>query len=527
MFFRFTQPQMACRTGLLAALALACAAPGQASAAATTFNCDASALSGTVLSAPAIEPSTANRGQDACHTASGPIPDLSALPLPLGASVLAARTTLDGPADRPDLQIASAVGGVADLTVKALPDLPIQLPTAQIPAQLLQPITVPLPIVGNVTVDLKPAIDALLPNGKLPSVDLLRVQAATAYASAKCQGGTLQLSGNAQVAAISLLGVAQPISQAIDQNLSLIDTQSISPSSISVANATITPSIVDPALLATLQTLINQKVLDAAPNIVIPATLAHVKVTPGGQTNANGSLTQRALEVQVSIAGQSLADLVLGEASVGAAGVSCTPQSSVLSSSELMLQCTKRRLVLIDVLEQRGRVKLLGAADRALVGRTVDIVFSATGNVVAHAQVQPDGSFATTATLPARSIRFTNRARYQAVVGKERSLRLKLHRRMVVSGLTSKGGKVTISGRVLPPLGSPVRTIVLTRRLSCSKTEVVKRFKPARDGSFRVTVAGPVGQAAAVYRMQTSVRKTTRNPKHYPTFTLPRAVELH
>jgi hypothetical protein len=524
MSFRFTRPRSACLTGSLTALALACAAPAPASATAT-FNCDASALRGTVLTAPAIEPATANRGQDACHTASDPVPDLSALPLPLGASVLAARTTLDGPADRPDLQTASAVGGVADLTVRALPDLPIQLPTAQIPAQLLQPITVPLPVVGNVTVDLKPAIAALLPNGKLPSVDLLRVQAATAYASAKCQGGTPQLSGNAQVAAISLLGVAQPISQAIDQNLSLIDTQSIDPSNISLANATITPSIVDPALLQIVQNFIKP-ILDAAPNIEIPATLAHVKVTPGGQTNANGKLTQRALEVQVSIAGQSVADLVLGEASVSTSGVSCTPQSSVLSSSELMLQCTKRRLVLIDVLEQRGRVKLLGAADRALAGKTVDIVFSATGKVVAHAKVQSDGGFATTATLPARSIRFTNRARYQAVVGKERSLRLKLHRRMVVSGLTSKAGKVTIAGRVLLPLSKPARTIVLKRRVSCSKTEVVKRFKPARDGSFRVTVAGPTGQAAAVYRMQTSVRKTTRNPKNYPTFTLPRAVEL-
>jgi hypothetical protein len=520
---RFTRPRMACLAGLLGAVALVCVAPAPASAA-TTFNCDASALRGTVLTAPAIEPSTANRGQDACRTASGPIPDLSALPLPLGASVLAARTTLDGPADRPDLQTAAAVGGVADLTVRALPDLPIQLPTAQIPAVLLQPITVNLLPVGTVTVDLKPAIDALLPNGKLPSVDLLRVQAATAYASARCQGGAPQLTGNAQVAAISLLGVAQPVGQAIDQNLSLIDTQSIDPSSISVANATITPSIVS-GLLPALQALI-QPILDGAPNIEIPATLAHVKVTPGGQTNENGKLIQRALEVQVSIAGQSLADLVLGEASVSSAGVSCTPQTSELSSTELILQCTKRRLVLIDVLEQRGRVKLLGAADRALAGKTVDIVLSATGKVVAHAQVQPDGSFATTARLPARSIRFTNRARYQAVVGKERSLRLKLHRRMVVSGLTSKAGEVTISGRVLRPLGKPVRTIVLKRRVSCSKTEVVKRFKPSRDGSFRVTVAGPKGQAAAVYRMQTSVRKTTRNPKQYPTFTLPRAVEL-
>jgi hypothetical protein len=111
-------------------------------------------------------------------------------------------------------------------------------------------------------------------------------------------------------------------------------------------------------------------------------------------------------------------------------------------------------------------------------------------------------------------------------VGRERSLSLKLRRRMILSSIRSRAGKVTIAGRVVPPLGAPVRTVVLKRRISCKQTEVVKRFKPAADGSFRVTVKAPKGVGAAVYRLSTSVRKTRTNPKLYPTFTLPRAVEL-
>jgi hypothetical protein len=55
---------------------------------------------------------------------------------------------------------------------------------------------------------------------------------------------------------------------------------------------------------------------------------------------------------------------------------------------------------------------------------------------------------------------------------------------------------------------------------------VVKRFTPPADGRFRVTLAGPPSRQAAVYRLQTRVRKFTSNPKVFPTFTLPRYVDL-
>lgn len=507
----------------LAALSVAAAAPAPASAAGS-FNCEASALRATVLTLPPIEPAVANRGQQSCKPARAAItPSLGALPLGLSTITGAAQTNLEGPADRVDEQKAGAVGGISDLRVSALPELPITLPTASLPT--VPPISVDVPVLGTVSADVNAAIQALLPNGKLPTLDLVRVQTAIAYASASCQDGKAQLAGTSQVAGISVLGNNLPVGQVVDQTLSLIDSGSVDPSNIDLSKVVFDVPGVDlgnPLVLKAVSDVIKP-VLDALPTIEIPATLAQVKVTPGGQVRSGDKLTQQALRVQVSIAGQNLADLVAGEASVSSTNVACAPAAGVAA---LALQCTTRKLVLIDVLRRGNRVKLLGAADRKYIGRKVSIRFTATGRRVATAVVRKDGGFQTTAPLPKRSLRETNRARYRASIGKERSLRLKLKRRMIISSLSSKNGKVTIAGRVVRPLATPVRAITVTRRVSCKRNVVVKRIKPSRTGRFRVTVDAPPSQLAAVYRLRTQVRKNTHNRKLFPTFTLPRAVEI-
>jgi hypothetical protein len=247
-------------------------------------------------------------------------------------------------------------------------------------------------------------------------------------------------------------------------------------------------------------------------------------VTPGAQTRSDGGLTQQALRVEISVAGQSLVDLTVGEARVSAAGVSCTTPAA--AANQAALQCTTRRLVLTDVVRRGNHVRLVGAADRRYVGKRVSLVFTATGRVVKRVKVGRDGGFKASVPLPKRSLRNTNRARYQARLGKERSLRLKLMRRMSVTGVRTSSGKVTIAGHITRPLSKPVRTIVVKRRVSCKRNAVVKRVKPDRHGRFRVTVAAPPNQLAAVYRLATRVRKHVKNRKTYPTFTLPRAVAL-
>ncbi len=244
--------------------------------------------------------------------------------------------------------------------------------------------------------------------------------------------------------------------------------------------------------------------------------------------------------MKVTALGQPVVDLVLGEAKVGTAGVDCAPPAAPVTAppapapvapaaavaAEASLSCTKRRLVLTDVVRRGSRVRVLGVADKRFVGRFVTIRFEGDGRTAGRALVTPDGTFKTTTALPSKRLRTSNRARYQAVLGGEKSLNLKLERRMYVDGLTAAAGKVTVRGHVTRPLGSPRQTVTLTRRVSCRRSEVVARFKPRADGRFRVTVRAPKGRTSAVYRLGTKVRKTTRNPKLFPTFTLPQGVDL-
>src|SRR3954452_21888341 len=517
---RSLHPRAALAAALISAsAALLAASPASA---ATTYTCEASAIRATILTAPAIEPVVANRGQQ-CKDASGqPLNNILARPnLPVSLVAAASETKLEVPGDRVDQQTASAVGGLADVRVKALPDLPIPLPPLTIPQQ--QPIKLDLPL-GSITVDINAALNALLPGNKLPDADLVRVQTAIAYANASCVGGKPQLTGSSQVAGLSVLGQELPVNQAVKQALTL-DTGSINPSNIDLSKVLVIQAT--PGITLSLAPVADalRNALKQIPPIALPPNIGQVKITPGSQTRTADTLTQQGLHVQVSLLGQNVADLLVGEAKVGSAGVDCSVAPTA-PANELVLQCTKRRLVLTDVLRRGKRVRIVGVADRKLAGKRVSIHFTATGRRVASAVVSKSGNFRTTAALPSKRLRRTNKARYQAVLGKEKSLRLKLVRRMVVRGVRSKSGKVTISGRVSRPLGRPARTIRVVRRVSCKRGIVVKRIKPRRDGTFRVTVSAPPRTQAAVYRLGTQVRKNTRNPKLFPTFTLPRAVEV-
>jgi hypothetical protein len=197
-----------------------------------------------------------------------------------------------------------------------------------------------------------------------------------------------------------------------------------------------------------------------------------------------------------------------------------------LAASQLALQCPRRKLMLIDVLQRGGRVALLGAAEKSLIGRKVTITLLASHKRVASAVVEPDGFFATTAALPARGVRFTNAASYQASIGSQRSPYLKLTRRMLVDSISSGSGRVLIDGQVIRPLARPVATIVIERRVSCSASVPVARVKPDSDGAFTVTVSAPARTQAAVYLATTRVRQSRRSRKTYPSWTLPQVVVI-
>jgi hypothetical protein len=485
---------------LLCFVALILFAAAPASADAAGWSCEASALGFTIGASPRQEPITANQGAATCAKAeAGGNPPAS--PLPVTGSLLSATTDLQPPTGDPGTQTASAAGGLGELRVAGLP-IPLQRPdTSQLPG----PQTIP----GIGTIDIRGAVEALVPERF--DAELLHLRALRAEVTGRCVNGTPQLSGDSSVLGISVLGKELPVDRAVSQTLTVADTANIDPSNLSPAQLGLPGVTLDPAI---------QGILDQLPTISIPATVARVAVTPGRKITGGGKLTQHALDLSISVGGQNVIDLTVGSATVGSAEVNCG------GVADLALQCTSRRIVLIDVVRSHGRVRLLGAASRRFAGQRVKIRFTATGEVVARPKVRTSGLFRATAKLPPRALRFTNRARYRAEIHGQKSLRLKLVRRMLVSSTRVRGSKVTIAGRVVKPLAAPIRQVIVKRRLSCGRYRVVKRFKPPASGRFRITVGAPDEDQAGVYRLQTRVRKFERNLKTFPTFTLPRYVDL-
>jgi hypothetical protein len=533
-------------------------APATSGAAEPSFICEASALRETLLGQAATEPSTAGRGGP-CATTSA-LPPLT-LPGPLTGSALSADTTFD-----PATLQAGASGAVTGLHLGLDASLlpAINLPTEQLIAAL-PPISVPLPpalvtalqlvvptFPSAIQVDIRDAVTAALPDGRLATGDLLGANLLRSTAAAGCAAGVPSLTGSSDINGVRTLGQDVPLVDGVaQQQLTLLDTASIDLSTLDLSQVSILTPLngLTAPLLSSVQGLIGPA-LAALPPIQIPPTLAQLTVRAPEQTVDGDVLTQRALHATLTLAGQPILDAVAGEAKVGRAGA-CPPpppppndgptvaqgapvatavtpgKAAALSASAQLLACTDRKLILLDVLPGGNKVKIKGAADRALVGRTVKIRLRATGKIVASAKVAKDGFFTTTAALPARAIRTSNAARYRAELGKELSLPLKLHRRMALTRLTASGGKVTVAGRVELPLSHPADTIRLVRRVSCHKTVLVTSFRPASDGSFEVTVPAPHGATAAVYRLATHVPKTRANPKRFPTFTLPAGIDLN
>ena len=280
--------------------------------------------------------------------------------------------------------------------------------------------TIPVPGMGNV--DITQALAALLPP---PPNPLLGVKLSSATASGSCVNGKPTLTGSSHVLGLTVAGQELPVDQAVSQAVTAIGGGTLDPSQLTSQPL---PAPLNQIPLATLQPL-----LDALPAMAIPPTVAQIRVTPGSQTVQNGTLTQKGLQIFVALGGQTVADLTLGQASVSQGDVGCAQPVAAAQ-----LQCTTRKLALIDVLERKGYARLYGAADRTLIGKRVNVVASWNGKTVARPVVRKDGTFLAKGKLPPMALRHSNRARYQAKIGKERSLRLKLFRRMLVTELSSR-----------------------------------------------------------------------------------------
>jgi PKD repeat protein len=197
-------------------------------------------------------------------------------------------------------------------------------------------------------------------------------------------------------------------------------------------------------------------------------------------------------------------------------------------------RCANGMLRLIDVYPDGGRVRIRGVAPAAARGQAVAITFAATGKRVASAVVAADLSFATSAPLPARKLRRSNRARYTATVAGQRSAALKLSRRMYLKTVTRAADRLRVTGQVVAPLARLVRERRVALRITTTCTQAASAnggrtvtIAPSARGTFATTIRLTEAElsAQALYvRGQTSVRRNGRSRGVIRTSTLVRGV---
>jgi uncharacterized repeat protein (TIGR01451 family) len=209
------------------------------------------------------------------------------------------------------------------------------------------------------------------------------------------------------------------------------------------------------------------------------------------------------------------------------------PRKNSEASITPLAQCARGELRLTNVYGRGRRTVLRGVAGPESVGAKVAI-YSLAGKRVATATVRGDLSFSTTAALPARAIRTTNSARFQARLGRERSARLKFARRM--TGTVARRldpVRVQIGGRITSPLAKPAAAVVVRASSRCPSasfrgTVVARgiRVQPNGRWTANITLPAALRGTRVFLRAETRVRKTTRNPKRFRTFSLIQGVGL-
>lgn len=505
-------------------VAVAVAAPR---ARAAEFNCDASATRLQLLSQATVEPVTANRGEAECKEVAT---QTSATSGPISGGILLAQIS------KPSEKQATAVAGLGQLTVKidALSTIPLPTLTA---VDQLPSVAVPIPVAGTllglpsqVTVDIRPAVKSLVAG--LTTAPLLDLAGSRATADAACENGTPKLTGHTEVVGLKVLGQTIPTDAVINQALTLYNGQTINPAALDLSKIVLPPglSFTDPAVGAILQTAVSG-VLAALPPISLPESLLKLSIKPSSQTTTDDSLTQQGLSIQLSVLNQNILNAVIGEARVSNASVKCTVTTPAGEVAPLdvvpqeALQCGTRRLALIDVVDRGSYVSLYGAADKRYAGKRVAIRSKADGNrVVARPKVTRAGLFRAKAKLPPARYRDTNSARYTATIGSQKSLALKLHRRMMFTTIRSSHGKVILTGVVTRPWTKPPSGIVVRQRLTCRRQKIVARVRPDSSGRFRVVVKAPKKGDVGVYRATTMVGYP--DGPDFRTYTLPGLVRF-
>jgi hypothetical protein len=211
------------------------------------------------------------------------------------------------------------------------------------------------------------------------------------------------------------------------------------------------------------------------------------------------------------------------------------PRKTSEASIAPLAECARGDLRLTDVYGLRRRTVLRGVAGPRSIGAKVAIVATSSGKRVATAIVGGDLTFSTTAALPPKAIRNTNAARFQARLVHERSSRLKFARRMTETvARRLDPARVRISGRVTGPLARPVATVLVRASTRCpgrtsARGPIVARgVRVQRSGRWTATITLPpsLRRGRVFLRAETRIRKSTRSPKLFRTFSLVQGIPL-
>ena len=343
-----------------------------------------------------------------------------------------------------------------------------------------------------------------------------------AYANGSCQGGKPSVGGSSTVAGLTVLGQDLPVDQVINQVKTLIQATTIDPTHPDAHGRQPgpQPAAVGPDQVggrrqhgahrrAGRHQQRRQERVGRSRDPVAGRPWREIKVVPGTQVKTGDSITQQALNVVVTIAGQKVVEAVIGEAKASSAGVDCRPPSPTRTTAdrEPTLQCSTRKLVLVDVLERGNRVRLNGVADPSLAGKTVAIVFDATGKTVARAKVGQGRQLrhhrAAAARAPARHER---RALHgdAGQGGVDQPQAAPAHDHPVDDSQQRPGDhhrpRAAAAGQAAAGDHAQASRVVQRARRSS------RGSSRARTGRFRITVNAPSRVGTAVYRLTTRVR---------------------
>ena len=417
---------------LLVTTAIAAAPSHAAAAGASGFRCAAIPVIGTVLGQSLPVASTGSVDQDCVAGSVAPTLDV---PAPL-AALVSVQAVNGATATSGDGVYAGA--GLANLRIGSLP---IPVPPIPVPAELTQ-IPVSIGPVKVATVDLTPAINAI---SSLPSRNLLEGGVVYSQALGVCSNGEPTLSGSSRILNASVLGLPIDASGTVDTAVNLVDTTSIALDTLDLQLAEVT-------------------LLGGVLNVDLGPGPRPAGADPRGHATAGGpgpgragqahrlqpdARRRRARPARAACAGHPRRALdrrprdrdrrrrrrrLRAGRDAHRAGCPHHRAGAPRSRSPAPPASSRSSTSCAAVTTSASTAP----PTRAWAARSVSIVFQATGRTVARVRVQPDGSFTTTAPLPRRSIRNTNRARYVAKAAGERSLNLKLARRMVVTKITAR-----------------------------------------------------------------------------------------